>query len=107
LSQGTRDILAFMGRKPRRTVVSRNEKGEDVSLQVTFSLLIISVTIGAASPASAWWQFAANRPNGERQTSPHYGTLKECNWALKLTELRLAKKYPELYPLVGSCEEFR
>jgi hypothetical protein len=33
--------------------------------------------------------------------------LKECNRALKLTEARLAKKYPELYPLVGSCEEYR
>lgn len=79
-----------------------------MSLRVVLSLLIISVIIGAsASSASAWWQFAANGPNGERQTSTHYGTLKECNRALKLTESRLAKKYPELYPLVGSCEEYR
>ena len=79
-----------------------------MSLQVIFPLLIISVTIGASvSPASAWWQFAANGPNGERQSSPHYGTLKECNWGLKFTESRLAKKYPKLYPLVGSCEEYR
>jgi hypothetical protein len=79
-----------------------------VNLQVVLSVLIIGVIIGAsASPASAWWQFAANGPNGERQTSPHYGTLKQCNKALKLTESRLAKKYPELYPLVGSCEEYR
>jgi len=78
-----------------------------VNLQVVLSLLIISVAIGAsASPASAWWQFAANGPNGERRTSPHYGTLKECNKALKVTASRLAKKYPGLYPLVGSCEEY-
>lgn len=77
-------------------------------LHVTLSLLIISVTIGTSvSSARAWWQFAANSPTGERRTSPHYVTLKECNRALKLTEARLAKKYPELYPLVGSCEEYR
>ena len=79
-----------------------------MKLQVILRILIISVTMGASlSSASAWWQFAANSPNGERQTSPHYGTLKECERALKLTESRLAKKYPDLYPLVGSCEEYR
>jgi hypothetical protein len=79
-----------------------------MSLRVAFSLLIITVTMGAsASSASAWWQFAANSPNGERQTSRHYGTSKECNRALKLTDAVLAKKYPELYPRVGSCEEYR
>ncbi len=76
--------------------------------QVVLSLLIAAATIGVfATPAAAFWQFAANGPNGERQISPRYGTLKECNKALKLTEARLAKKYPELYPLVGSCEEYR
>jgi hypothetical protein len=79
-----------------------------VNLQVILRMLIISVTMGASlSSASAWWQFAANSPNGERQTSPHYGTLKECERALKFTESRLAKKYPDLYPLAGSCEEYR
>jgi hypothetical protein len=33
--------------------------------------------------------------------------LKECDKALKVSEARLAKKYPHLYPLVGSCEEYR
>ena len=76
--------------------------------QAILSILAVSVTVGATiSPASAWWQFAANSPDGERQTSPHYVTLKECNRALKLTESRLAKKYPHLYPLVGSCEQYR
>lgn len=79
-----------------------------MSFRALLSMLIISVIIGAlASPASAWWQFAANGPNGQRQTSPHYGTLKGCKKALKVTKSRLAKKYPELYPLVGSCEEYR
>jgi hypothetical protein len=79
-----------------------------VKLRVILAMLIIGVTIGtSASSARAWWQFAANGPNGERQVSPHYGTLKDCNRALKLSESRLAKKYPQLYPLVGSCEEYR
>jgi hypothetical protein len=79
-----------------------------VNLRVILSILIVNVTIGVwALPASAWWQFAANSPNGERQTSPHYVTLNECKRALKLTESRLAKKYPHLYPLVGGCEEYR
>jgi hypothetical protein len=32
---------------------------------------------------------------------------KECNSVLKVTEAELAKKYPDRYPLVGSCEEYR
>ena len=79
-----------------------------MSLQVILITLTIGVTLGASvSAASAWWQFAANSPSGERQTSPHYGTLKECERALKIAESKLAKKYPDLYPLVGSCEEYR
>ena len=79
-----------------------------MALRVIARILIISVTLGASlSAASAWWQFSANNPNAERRASPRYGTLKECQTALKLTEAALAKKYPDLYPLVGSCEEYR
>jgi hypothetical protein len=79
-----------------------------VGLQIILITLTIGVALGASAlPASAWWQFAANSPSGQRQTSPHYGTLKECERALKLAESKLAKKYPDLYPLVGSCEEYR
>jgi hypothetical protein len=79
-----------------------------VKVQGILRMVVVSFLMGASlSPASAWWQFAANSATGERQTSPHYGTLKECERALKLTESRLAKKYPKLYPLVGSCEEYR
>jgi alpha-L-fucosidase len=84
------------------------ERGVNVSLQVILITLTIGLALGASvSAASAWWQFAANSPNGERQTSPHYDTLKECERALKVAESKLAKKYPDLYPLVGSCEEYR
>jgi len=79
-----------------------------VTLQAVLRILVIGVTMGASlSSASAWWQFASNNPNGERQTSAHYDSLNECKRALKLAESRLAKKYPDLYPLVGSCEEYR
>jgi hypothetical protein len=79
-----------------------------VALRIIPRMLIIGVTLGALlSPTSAWWQFVANNPNAQRRASPHYGTLKECQTALKLTESALAKKYPQLYPLVGSCEEYR
>jgi hypothetical protein len=84
------------------------EWGRGVALQILLITLTISVTLGASvSSASAWWQFAANSPTGARQTSPHYDTLKECERALKVAESKLAKKYPDLYPLVGSCEEYR
>ena len=61
----------------------------------------------SVSPAAAYWQFVAMGPKRERQVSPHYSSEKECKSALKVTESRLAKKYPERYPLVGSCEEYR
>jgi hypothetical protein len=77
-------------------------------LQSTLSAIIIGTTLGTmVSPASAWWQFVANSPNAQRQVSAHYSSQKECKSALKATEVRLAKKYPDLFPLVGSCEEYR
>jgi hypothetical protein len=60
-----------------------------------------------ATPASAWWQFVVNGPNGERQISPHFKNEQECKNALKATEAALAKKYPGRYPLVGACEQYR
>jgi alpha-L-fucosidase len=79
-----------------------------VKLHAIVSTLIVCATLGASPTAAwAWWQFSANTPSGQRQTSPHYDTLKECQKALKVAESALAKKYPDLYPLVGSCEEYR
>jgi hypothetical protein len=78
------------------------------NLQVGLSMLIAGIVFAAtASPASAWWQFVTNSPSGERHVSARYPTQKECESALKVTESKLAKKYPDLYPLVGSCEEYR
>jgi hypothetical protein len=73
------------------------------------SVLALLGTILALSmsSASAWWQFVANGPNSERQVSPHFRSEKECKSALKVTEAFMAKKFPDRYPLVGSCEEYR
>jgi hypothetical protein len=80
----------------------------DMNLQVGLSILVAGAVFAATvSPALAWWQFVANSPGGQRHVSPRYATQSECESALKLTESKLAEKYPELYPLVGSCEEYR
>jgi hypothetical protein len=76
--------------------------------QSALSAVFVGATLATmVSPASAWWQFVANSPNAQRQVSAHYSSQKECKSALKATEARLAKKYPDLFPLVGSCEEYR
>lgn len=74
---------------------------------VLAALVLVAAIGGSVSPAFAWWQFIANGPNAGRHASPHFKTEKECKAALKATEARLANKYPDLYPLVGSCEEYR
>lgn len=79
-----------------------------MSRKVILTALIAAAMTAAAAPSAlAWWQFVANGPNGERQPSPHYETLKDCESALKVAESKLGKKYPDLYPLVGSCEQYR
>jgi len=77
--------------------------------RIPLPLLVCVFIAVSASPALAWWQFAALGPNGERQVSGRFRTEKECNAALKSTEARLEKRYPnpDRFPLVGSCEEYR
>jgi hypothetical protein len=74
---------------------------------VAVLMLLEIILVLSTVPASAWWQFVANGPNSERQVSPRFRTEKECKSALKATEALMAKKFPERYPLVGSCEEYR
>jgi hypothetical protein len=73
---------------------------------ITSLLIAVATLTSSVPPALAYWQFVAKGPSGERQPSPHFSTEKECKAALKTTESRLGKKYPERYPLVGSCEDF-
>lgn len=68
------------------------------------ALAIIAISAG---PALAWWQFVAWNPDGERKVYGRYATEKACDAVLKQVDASLAKKYPKLYPRVGSCEEYR
>ena len=60
-----------------------------------------------AAPAAAYWQFIQRPPGVEVKPSARYASQKECEVALKKVEAALKKAYPDRYPLVGSCEEFR
>jgi hypothetical protein len=60
----------------------------------------------SATPALAWWQFVAYSPSGARKVYTRYKSEKVCKEALKLVDAKIAKKYPKLYPRVGSCEEY-
>jgi hypothetical protein len=73
------------------------------------ALLLSALALFAmsAAPALAWWQFVSRTPDGDRKVHMPYATEKACQAALKQIEAELAKKYPKLYPRVGSCEEYR
>jgi hypothetical protein len=53
-----------------------------------------------------WWQFVSKGPNGERQISPHFANEEECERALKAVVALLAQRFPDRFPLAGSCEPF-
>jgi hypothetical protein len=66
--------------------------------------------VGANGPngdPAVWWEFVTNGPNGERQISPHFANEEDCERALKAVEALLTKRFPDRYPLVGSCEPYR
>ena len=73
-------------------------------LQVGALSAIVAVL---ATPAFAYWQFIERPPGVEVKPSPRYSTKNECEVALKRVEAALKKAYPDRYPLVGSCEEYR
>jgi len=69
--------------------------------------VVVAVLSLMTLPASAYWQFIERPPGAEVKPSPRYGTKKQCEDALKKAEAALKKAYPDRFPLVGSCEEFR
>jgi hypothetical protein len=73
------------------------------------ALLLCALALFAmsAGPALAWWQFVAWNPDGDRKVYTPYASENACKTALKQVDGQLAKKYPKLYPRVGSCEEYR
>jgi hypothetical protein len=77
-----------------------------IALHPSWLVLAAAVLSTPASEPPVWWQFVMNGPNAERQVSPHYRSEPECNAALKATESWMAKRFPDRYPLVGSCEAY-
>jgi hypothetical protein len=77
----------------------------------TMTALLFGVGVAiftvSATPALAYWQFLERPPGFEVKPSPRYSSQKECEAALKKVEAALKKAYPDRYPLVGSCEEYR
>jgi len=73
------------------------------------AVLLAALAVSAIStgPASAWWQFVGYNPDGDRKVYTPYPTEKACQAALKQVDAALTKKYPKLYPRVGSCEEYK
>jgi hypothetical protein len=65
------------------------------------------VSLVSMTPAAAYWQFIERPPGFEVKPSPRYSSQKDCEAALKKAEASLKKAYPNRYPLVGSCEEYR
>lgn len=74
-----------------------------------FFLMALSLLATAATTNSAfaYWQFIERPPGVEVKPSPRYKSQPECEAALKKREATLKKAFPDRYPLVGSCEEFR
>jgi hypothetical protein len=68
---------------------------------------VLLTTTAAASPALAWWQFVSLGPNGLREVHSPYKDEAACQAALKKVEARMKKQFPDQFPLVGSCEEYR
>ena len=73
---------------------------------VALVLAAIGVAVSAA-PAFAWWQFVSWNPDGDRKVYTPFPTEKACQEALKRVDAEVAKKFPKLYPRVGSCEEYK
>jgi len=74
---------------------------------IALLLSALAIVAMSAAPALAWWQFVAYNPDGDRKVYSRYATEKACAAVLKQVDAELGKKYPKLYPRVGSCEEYR
>jgi hypothetical protein len=69
--------------------------------------VVTTAMIFPAAPVLAYWQFMERPPGVEVKPSPRYASKQACETAIKQVEAALKKAYPNRYPLVGSCEEFR
>ena len=69
--------------------------------------VVVTAIIFPAAPVLAYWQFIERPPGVEVKPSPRYASKQACETAIKQVEATLKKAYPNRYPLVGSCEEYR
>jgi len=69
--------------------------------------VLVAAMFFPAAPALAYWQFIERPPGVEVKPSPRYASKQACETAIKQVEAALKKAYPNRYPLVGSCEEYR
>jgi hypothetical protein len=82
--------------------MASNKVGRSYLFAASLSALVLST-----NSAIAYWQFIERPPGMEVKPSPRFRSQQECESALKKREAALKKAFPERYPLVGSCEEFR
>ena len=71
------------------------------------ALFAIAILAISAGPAAAYWQFTAYSPSGDRKVHGPYSSRNTCEAMIKRIDAQLAKQYPNLYPRVGSCQEFK
>jgi hypothetical protein len=86
------------------------KSGEDNMTSRTLTCVFgagIAVVVLQATPAWAYWQFIERPAGVEVKPSARYSSQKTCEAALKKAEAALKKRYPDRYPLVGSCEQFQ
>lgn len=69
--------------------------------------VLATAVVAAVSPAAAWWQFVSVNADGSRQVHSPYKDEAACQAALKKTEADMKAKFPNQFPLVGSCEEYQ
>jgi len=73
-------------------------------LAVPFAVLL---SLTAASEAQfAWWQFVSVNADGSRRVHSPYKDEASCQAALKKIEAEMKRKFPDQFPLVGSCEHY-
>jgi hypothetical protein len=80
-----------------------------MTLTRLIAALVLFGTFGFASTSSAasWWQFASVNADGSRQVHSPYKDEAACQAALKKLEAEMKQKFPNQFPLVGSCEQYQ
>jgi hypothetical protein len=76
-------------------------------LTAALVLLGTFTSSSSSSAAAKWWQFASVNADGSRQVHSPFKDEASCQAALKKLEAEMKQKFPNQFPLVGSCEEYQ